>query len=230
MKRIELLDVWRSLAILLMAAYHFIYDLYMFDVITRSQLDSPWALALRLGAVGSFMLISGAVVRFSRNSVRRGAVVFCCGMLVTLVMRFMGMAVQFGVLHNLGTMMIAYGLISKKVRTPKGLWFPILCAAVFALTYYIGDNVRVETHLLIPLGLRYPGFTSADYYPLFPWGMIFAVGVWFGGKLGSWRERFPLLQRKFHPALTIAGRHSLLIYLAHQPILYGICWVIWGMN
>ncbi len=228
MKRIEVLDVWRSLAILLMAVYHFLYDLFLFDVISYAQLQNPWALALRTGAVGSFMLISGAVVRFSRNSIKRGAIVFCCGILVSLVMHFMGMAVQFGVLHHLGTMMIAYGLISKKIEAPRGIWFPILCTAVFALTYYIGETVRVETNLLVPLGLRYPGFTSADYYPLLPWGMIFAVGVWFGGKLEQWRERTGLLQRKMPPVFTFMGRHSLIIYLAHQPILYGICWLVWG--
>lgn len=228
MKRIEVLDVWRSLAILLMAAYHFLYDLYLFDVISYAQLQNPWAFALRIAAVGSFMLISGAVARFSRSSIRRGAIVFCCGMLVTLVMHFMGMAVQFGVLHHLGTMMIAYGLISRKIKAPKGLWFPILCAVIFALTYYLGETVRVDTKLLVPLGLRYAGFTSADYYPLLPWSMIFAVGVWFGGKLELWRERVPLLQRKMPAALTFMGRHSLIIYLAHQPVLYGICWLIRG--
>lgn len=227
-KRIEVLDVWRSLAILLMVVYHFMYDLYMFGVIGPDVLYSGWAYAIRHCAAGSFMIISGAVVRFSRNSVRRGAVVFCCGMLVTVVMGFMGMAVQFGVLHHLGTMMIAYGIISRRVKVPKGLWFPIVCMAVFALTYYIYDTVIVETHLLIPIGLRYSGFSSADYYPLLPWGMLFAIGVWLGGLLAVWRERAPLLQRQYHPALTIAGRNSLIIYLAHQPILYGLCWLLWG--
>lgn len=227
MKRIDVLDVWRSLAILLMVAYHFLYDLYLFGVISYEQLSHPLAFSLRLGAVGSFMLISGAVVRFSRSSIRRGAIVFCCGMLVTLVMHFMGVAVQFGVLHNLGVMMIAYGIISKKIKAPRGVRFPVLCAAVFAITYYLGETVSVETKLLVPLGLRYEGFTSADYYPLLPWGMIFAVGVWFGGKLELWRERIPLLQRNIRPMLTFMGRNSLIIYLAHQPLLYGVCWLIW---
>ncbi len=228
MKRIEVLDLWRSLAILLMAAYHFLYDLYMFGVIGFATIYSDWAYALRYAAVGSFMLISGAVVRFSRSSIKRGVTVFACGMLVTLVMHFMGMAVQFGVLHNLGTMMILYGIIAPRVKIPKGIWFPVACAAVFALTYWIHDNVFVDTGLLVPFGLRYRGFSSADYYPLLPWGMIFIAGIWFGGVLENRREASPLLQRRFHPALTWAGRHSLEIYLAHQPILYGLCRLIWG--
>ena len=27
------------------------------------------------------------------------------------------------------------------------------------------------------------------------------------------------------PALTFLGRHSLVIYLLHQPVLYGLCWI-----
>lgn len=226
-RRIELFDVWRSFAILLMAAYHLLYDLYMFDVIGWDIIYSDWAYAIRHCAAGSFMIISGAVVCHSRNSVKRGAVVFCCGMLVTAVMGFMGMKVQFGVLHHLGSMMIAYGLISKKIKPPKGWWFPLLCVAVFALTYYLHDAIRVQTHLLFPLGLRWEGFSSSDYYPLLPWGMLFAIGVWLGSFLEKYRES-KLLQQQFHPALTIAGRHSLVIYLAHQPILYGLCWLLFG--
>ncbi len=228
MKRIEVLDVWRSLAILLMVTYHILYDLYAFGVLGREAVFSPGPMAIRFAAVGSFMLISGMVVRFSHNSLRRGAIVFCCGLLVSLVMHFVGEPVQFGVLHNLGTMMMAYGIISPRVKTPRGMWFPVVCIAVFALTYYLNDTVRVNTDLLVPLGLYPAGFYSADYYPLFPWSMVFALGVWLGGYLPEWQEKLPLLRRNCHPALSFAGRHSLLIYLAHQPIFYGICWLLWG--
>ena len=227
MKRIEVLDVWRSLAILLMVVYHILYDLYMFGVLGREAVFSPMPMAVRFAAVGSFMLISGMVVRFSHNSLRRGAVVFCCGLLVSIAMRFVGQRVQFGVLHHLGTMMMAYGALSPRLKTPRGLWFPVLCILVFAITYYLNDTVRVNTNILVPLGLYPAGFYSADYYPLLPWSMVFAMGVWLGRYLPEWSEKLPLLQRRFHPALTIAGRNSLLIYLAHQPLLYGLCRLIW---
>ncbi len=227
-RRIELFDVWRSFAILLMVAYHFMYDLYLFGVIGRATMFSDWAYAICYAAAGSFMLISGAVVCHSRNSVKRGAVVFLWGMVVTVAMSFMGMKAQFGVLHHLGTMMIAYGLISRKIKPPKGWWFPVVCVAVFVLTYYVYDTVRLDAgKWLFPLGIRPRGFVSADYYPLLPWGMLFAIGVWMGGVLEGRRE-MALMQQRFHPALTIAGRHSLIIYLAHQPILYGICWLLFG--
>ena len=230
MKRIEVLDVWRSLAILLMVVYHVLYDLHIFGILTEDAVFSPGPMAIRFAAVGSFMLISGMVVRFSHNSIRRGAVVLCCGLLVSLVMQLLGEPVQFGVLHNLGFMMMAYGALSPRLKTPGGIWFPLVCIAVFALTYYLNDKIRVDTQLLIPFGLYPRGFYSADYYPIFPWSMVFAVGVWLGGYLPEWREKLPLLQQHFHPALSIAGRHSLIIYLVHQPVFYGLCWLIWGLR
>lgn len=228
MKRIDVLDVWRSLAILMMVAYHLLYDLYLFNVLSYEQVNHPLAFSLRLGAVCSFMLISGMVVRFSKSSLRRGAIVFCCGLVVSLVMGFFGMPVQFGVLHNLGAMMLLYSFFKRAGGIfPKGIWFPAVCAVIFALTYYIGQNVFVETELLVPFGLVCEEFYSADYYPLLPWGMLFVIGVWLGEKLEVTRERFPLLQRKIRPIFTFMGRNSLVIYLAHQPLLYGICWLIW---
>ena len=228
MKRIEVLDVWRSLAILLMMVYHILYDLHVFGILGREAVFSPWPMSVRFAAVGSFMLISGMVVRFSHNSIRRGAIVFCCGLLVSLVMHFVGEPVQFGVLHNLGFMMMAYGALSPRLKVPRGIWFPIVCVVVFGITYYINADVRVNTNLLVPLGLYPEDFYSADYYPIFPWSMAFALGVWLGGYLPQWREKLPLLRQRFHPALSIAGRHSLIIYLAHQPVFYGICWLIFG--
>ena len=230
MKRIEVLDVWRSLAILLMMAYHLLYDLYMFDAISSATLGSEWAYSLRYLAVGSFLIISGTVVHFSRSSIRRGLRVFLCGFGVTVVMKLaVNQDVQFGVLHLLGTLMIAYELISRRVKTPKGIWFPILLIVLFVVTYRICYTTWIEARWLYPIGLRYHGFTSADYYPLLPWGLLFGIGVWFGTVIDRYRS-LPILNRKCHPALTFLGRHSLIVYLAHQPIIYGICFLIFGRN
>ncbi len=230
MKRIEVLDVWRSLAILLMMAYHLIYDLYMFSAISRETLVSPWAYSLRYLAVGSFLIISGAVVHFSRSSIRRGFIVFACGVGVTVVMKLaVNEDVQFGVLHLLGTLMVAYGLISRKVKVPSGIWFPLLFIALFAVTYHICYTTWIDARWLYPIGLRYHGFTSADYYPLLPWGLLFGIGVWLGALIDRHRG-IAILNRTYHPALTFLGRHSLIVYLAHQPIIYGICFLLFGRH
>lgn len=227
MKRIELFDVWRSFAILLMIAYHLMYDLNMFGVLSDRVLWGDFAYAVRYVSAGSFIIISGAVTRYSRSSIKRGFTVFCAGCLVTVAMAVVGMKVQFGILHLLGTLMMAYGLISRYIKVPRGVWFPVLCALVFLLSFDFFRDIRVDQLWLYPIGFRYHGFSSADYYPLLPWGLLFAVGAWLGAFLEKHRDK-KLLSRSFHPALTFAGRHSLLIYIIHQPVMYGICLLLFG--
>lgn len=70
-------------------------------------------------------------------------------------------------------------------------------------------------------GVPGPNFFSADYFPLIPWLFLFLAGTVIG---------VPIKQNKFPqwfyelkvPFFAPAGRHTLLIYIAHQPIIYGL--------
>ena len=74
-RRFDILDAWRTLAIVLMCAYHFLYDLYIFDVITAKQLFSTPLNLLERFICCSFILLAGASARFSRNNLDRKSVV-----------------------------------------------------------------------------------------------------------------------------------------------------------
>ena len=102
--------------------------------------------------------------------------------------------------------------------------FFLLCvgAAVTAATAAVTARVTVAWRWLYPLGLKYPGFYSSDYYPVFPWAFLFLLGFCLGRRMAARREELPLLSAHFPPALTFAGRHSLLIYLVHQPLFWGV--------
>jgi uncharacterized membrane protein len=64
---------------------------------------------------------------------------------------------------------------------------------------------------------------SVDYYPLLPWFGVVLIGVCAGNTLyPNHRRRFALpdLSRVIPlRALAFMGRHSLLIYLVHQPLI-----------
>ena len=77
------------------------------------------------------------------------------------------------------------------------------------------------------LGFTAPGFYSADYFPLFPWLFLFLVGTALGGWCLEHRES-KILTASLPGALTWPGRYSLLIYVLHQPVLYGVSYLIWG--
>ena len=64
-------------------------------------------------------------------------------------------------------------------------------------------------------------FYSADYFPLIPWLFLFWCGL-FLARL--WRPRAGLAPRGLRP-LALVGRHTLLVYMLHQPVLYGALWL-----
>ena len=72
------------------------------------------------------------------------------------------------------------------------------------------------------LGFPYDGFYSTDYFSLFPWFFLFLTGFYLYQKV----EKEGYLQTSFFSRkiklLAYLGKHSLLLYLVHQPVIYGI--------
>ena len=74
---------------------------------------------------------------------------------------------------------------------------------------------------LAVLGLPGPGFWSSDYFPLIPWLCLYLCGYFLWRLIGSRRKVMDRLRPGVRP-LAFVGRHSLVIYLLHQPVLMGI--------
>ena len=102
-RRFDVLDGWRTLAIVLMVAYHFLYDLYIFGVISANQLFSAPLNVLERFICCSFILLAGASARFSRNNLRHGLVVLGAGLVVEIGAAVAGQTIRFGVLMLLGS-------------------------------------------------------------------------------------------------------------------------------
>ena len=226
MRRIELIDLWRSLCVFAMIAYHTLYDLAMLGAISEVTLRTAPVLAVRLIAMLGFILISGISAGLSGSGIRRGFFVLCAGLGVSIVSALAGMPVKFGILQLLGCSMIIYGAARDRIDR-LGDALPWLCAVLFCAGLYAYFNVRVSVNFLYPLGLRTPDFYSADYYPLVPWLFLFLFGTWLGGYIIKYSQA-GLMNRSFPRLLTFAGRHSLAVYLLHQPVIYGVCLLALG--
>ena len=224
-QRIELLDFWRSLCLLIMIAFHLCYDLALFGVISMDVMTSLLAKLIAWDVGGCFVFISGICVRFSHDPLRRGFVVFCAGTVVTLVTALLGMPVAFGILQLLGICMMLYVPLKGYLETHIGLPFVLVNFALFLTTWLLTARVTVVVKLLYPLGLHTADFFSADYWPLLPWMFVFLIGTFFGKKLEENRDN-PLWTLHFPAWMTYPGRHSLIVYLLHQPLLYGACWLL----
>jgi uncharacterized membrane protein len=227
-QRIWELDALRGLCILSVMTFHLIYDLIeVFQVISW---DYPaWFIFVRDWGGVIFLILSGICVTLGTHHLRRGILVLGAGTVVTLVtwaMTFAGfdssMIIYFGVLHCLGTCMLLWEPLR---RLPQ--WaLALLCVIIIPLGFYF-ETLLVSTPWLVPLGLMFPTFATADYFPLFPHLGFFLLGA----LLGKWLYRnkttlLPQVNPRYFTFLCFCGRQSLWIYLLHQPVLYGICSLI----
>lgn len=231
-KRIWELDALRGICLLGMVIIHFVYDLVELFGILHWHYPTAYSLVQRWGGV-LFLLISGICVTLGSRSVRRGIIVFGCGLIVSAVtagMYYFGLAdrsiiIYFGVLHCLGICMILWPLTKKLPAWALG----ILGLALTLIGLYMLQLPPVETNLLVPLGLVGRGFASSDYFPLLPNFGFFLIGAFLGRTLYRQKQTlFPKVQGKnfLLRFFMLCGRQSLWIYLIHQPVLSGICYLI----
>lgn len=229
--RIWELDALRGLCILGVIAVHFIYDITVLYRLVDWTLPDIFLFVQYWGGT-VFLLISGICATLGSRSVRRGIIVLGCGLLcsaVTAGMYYFGLAdksiiIYFGVLHCLGICMILWPVFKK--MHPVSL---ISMGAVLAAIGFVIADMRGDSLLLMPLGLVPYGFSSSDYFPLLPNFGFFLFGAALGRLI--YRDSKSLLPKvnannPFLKFLQLCGRHSLLIYLLHQPILNGICWLL----
>ena len=222
-QRIVWLDLWRSLVVCIMLVFHALWDLEQFGVLPAGTMETPAADVIRYFGGGSFILISGMLVCSSRDPVRRGFRILCIGLAVAVVTALVGLPVKFGILVLLGLCMLLCGVFQKPLRRVRSPAFFGVFLLLFVGTWLLTARVRVDVPFLYPLGLRTEEFYSADYWPVVPWAFLYLLGVPLSGLL---RLEDAPPRRDVPAALTFLGRHSLVIYLVHQPFFYGICWLL----
>lgn len=232
-RRIWELDAFRGLCILGMVIVHFIYDLVELYHLIDWQYPAVFSFVKNWGGV-LFLLLSGTCATLGSRSVRRGAIVFCCGIVCSAVTAGMhllhfsgrGMIIWFGVLHCLGLCMMLWPLF-RKIPMPN--WALGNLGILLVILGLMFRNVTVETPWLFPLGLTTAVFSSSDYFPLFPNLGFFLLGAVIGRT--AYREKTSLLptvnpQTPILRLLCFCGRQSLPIYLLHQPVLALVCLLI----
>ena len=231
-KRIWELDALRGLCILGMVVVHVIYDLVELYGLIEWEYPPLFTFVQQWGGV-LFLLISGICVTLGSRCIRRGLLVFACGLVVSGVTYGMyhfgfsgkSIIIYFGVLHCLGMCMLLWPVFRKLPH-----WALALAGiALVAGGFYVRSLPWVDTHYLMPLGIPWKGFASSDYFPLLPYLGFFLLGSALGKSV--YRNKETLLPRVNIKNFLIrffllCGKHSLWIYLLHQPILSGIFYLI----
>jgi len=221
-------DAARGVAILMMVAYHFTFDLYAFGGYDVDAVTGFWArfadatASLFLFLVGVSLAISGARGGGGfRKYLLRGLRVLGYGMLLTAVFLVFGMGiVAFGILHLIGvSIILSYPLLKLRFTNL------VLGVVIFAAGLYLQAGDPTGSAWLLPFGVVPEGLSMPDYRPLLPWFGMVLIGLFIGNLVyGDGRRpaglpsAAPVLARPLLPL----GRNSLAIYLVHQPVMVAL--------
>lgn len=227
--RIPLFDALRGLAIIAMVAYHFAWDLFFLGFTATDVINEPGWAAFQRAIVTSFLLLVGMGLTLAhaegirwRPFWRRFALILGGALLVTLgtYLVFPDYFVFFGILH-------AIALFSL-------LGLPFVRAPLFVVALAIPAIMLPPAFVTDPAMMARPlswiGFwpippMTTDIVPVFPWFGVVLIGI-LATRLLRASRLWPALARPrldgpLGRALRWLGRWSLVIYLVHQPLLYG---------
>lgn len=223
--RLVALDLARTAALVGMVIFHFTFDLALFGKIPAQTLSLPfWHYFVRMVA-GSFLFLSGVSLWLAHgNGIRwrsfwlRFGKLAAAALLVTLASIWFvpGGPIWFGILHSIAAASLL-GLVALRLPWPVTL---AVAAAIFALGWHY-RSPGFDPLWLVWTGLAETRPAMGDYVPLFPWAAPALAGVALARalRIDRWRGNVPSRGMR---ALAFPGRHSLVIYLIHQPLLIGL--------
>lgn len=252
--RYSILDRIRGITVLSMVIYHAVWDLVYIFHMDWSWYRSTLAYAWQQSICWTFILLSGFCWSFGRKKWKRGLIVFSAGVLITAVTLIFvpEQRVVFGILTFLGSSMLFMLPLEKllsKISAIVGLLGSGLLFVLFrnvnqgflgfeSFNFAKMPEVLYQNMFMTYLGFKQEGFYSTDYFSILPWLFLFVMG-YFGYRLAKESGKLEKLvvwnvdnheKKKLmdYPSMVLEwiGRHSLVIYILHQPIVYGVLWVV----
>ncbi|HET9046495.1 MAG TPA: heparan-alpha-glucosaminide N-acetyltransferase [Casimicrobiaceae bacterium] len=226
--RIAAIDALRAVAVYAMIGYHFAFDLRYFGVIRADFEHDPVCLVIRGAILASFLLLAGvSLVLADRAGVsarrfwRHVGEIAACALLVSTgsYLMFPKSYIWFGVLHAIALTLIIARPFARKPVAAAAIGFVVIAAGLLI------TSRAFDSRALGWIGFMTVKPYTEDYVPLFPW----AGGVFLGIALGDFLARHnfaPIAALDRMPRwFTLLGRHTLLVYMVHQPILLGVLWL-----
>jgi uncharacterized membrane protein len=239
------IDLIRGLAVIMMVLYHILFDIFFFGIYPIDVTTGFWKLfaiiiaSLFLLLVGISFTISAAKAEVTLNRrnyfmkyLKRGISILLIAALITIVTWwYLGEGyIIFGILHLIGVSIIIapFFFHRKAISLYGGIGFIVVGILLQAVR---GPSI------LLPLGIHPGSFYSVDYTPIFPWFGLVLIGIYLGellypdGKRGySLPEFLNYSKVPEFPGKVLAflGRHSLAIYILHQPVIILLLHPPWG--
>lgn len=249
-KRFFLIDEYRGFWMINMILYHAIWDLVYIFGCNWQWYKSDMAFYWQQSICWSFILVSGFCWQMGKHKFKRGLQVFGAGIVITLAtLIFMpDSRVIFGVLTLLGSSMLLM-IPCDKIFSKVNPWIGAIASfGIFLFVYPVNDgyfgfgdvkvlDLPIELYsgwISTYLGFPMPGFWSTDYFSIVPWFFLYSVGyfaycILFVGKESRGKTFVKeTMTKSICPPLGWVGRNALIIYMLHQPVVYGVL-TIWNM-
>ena len=245
-------DIIRGITLISMMMFHGTYDIVEIGGVNWSWFHSIGSYIWQQSICWTFILLSGFCFHFGKKQLKRGFLIFGAGILLTIVTLVVipEERVIFGVLTLIGSCMILLVPLDKILSKIN----PMVGLLSFSFAFFLFRDVNMEylgfeflklvrlPEILFKGGyfMTYLGFTdrtfwSSDYFSLIPWIFLYITGYYLFNIMEQkkWLEKVEDITKKIYEkvklpfdGLRFIGKHSLLIYMLHQPVLYGLL-LVW---
>jgi uncharacterized membrane protein len=230
--RVAAIDAARGVALAGMVVYHLIWDFAHFGLIAPTAPFAPATRALSHVVAGAFLALVGVSLALAHPHglrrvafLRRLALIVGAAALVTAASYAIDSSepILFGILHCIAVASLIGALF---VAAPA--WAALVVGAAAIAAPFAFTSAAFNPPALVWLGLATTAPTTLDWRPLLPWAGVVLIGLGLAQaaapRLAGWRWTAWRPARWPGRATAFAGRHSLVIYLVHQPILFGLLW------
>lgn len=232
-RRVRAFDAWRGLSVVSMVLFHYCYDLRYLSGVGLAWFAPPLQDVWRASISWSFVFIAGCMCAHARDNLRRAGLygVVALGVFLVTWVAGVDVPISFGVIYCMAACTLCEWALERLGASPRG--YPAAACLLAAFLLLLGlpegtvglgpwrlslPRALYSTELLSWLGLPGPAFASGDYYPLLPYLGLYLCGT-SCARLWSQRGYPAWAYRRLCAPLELVGRHALLVYVAHQPIL-----------
>jgi uncharacterized membrane protein len=216
-----------------MFAFHLGWDLSAFGLVPRTLVLDPAFIGFGHAIAATFIGLAGLGLTLAARqgqdwprALRRLAKIALAALCITLVTyyAFPDAYIFFGVLH----LIAVAGLLSLPLVWAPFWLVALIAAGALALPLF-DMPVIFDSDALLWMGLGAKIPVTNDWRPLLPWFGVMLIGLLLGravrarglpGVLDSWRPGGAVGR-----TLVLGGRHSLLLYLVHQPIFFALVFI-----
>lgn len=219
--RIWELDFFRGIALAAMVYFHVVYDMKEFFNYPVVYLSGINYYIGKLSVI-LFILISGVSCSLSRSNMKRGLKLLGIALLVSLFSYLYNpdFVIKFGIIHFFAASLMLYPVLNKLNNI-----FLFLLGTLIIYLNTVLSRITVPNDYLFPFGVTSPGFVSSDYYSLIPWLGLFLYGMVLGRVL--YKEKTSLFRFEIpNNIISYLGRHTLVLYIIHQPIILALLTLI----